>query len=136
MTSKKYAQEKGLKPLAKLISWASVGCDPKIMGIGPAPASRKALEKAGKKLSDMSLVEVNEAFSAQYLAVEKELGLNREVTNVNGGAIAIGHPLAASGTRISMHLIYELIRRKQKFGLGAACIGGGQGIAVIFEGLF
>jgi len=135
VTSKSYAEKKGLKPLAKLISWASVGCDPKIMGIGPAPASRKALEKAGKKLSEMSLVEVNEAFAAQYLAVEKELGLNREITNVNGGAIAIGHPLAASGTRISMHLIYELIRRKQKFGLGAACIGGGQGIAVIFEAL-
>jgi len=135
VTSKSFAIKNGLKPLARVASWASVGCDPKIMGIGPAPASKKALEKAGRKLSEMSLVEVNEAFAAQYLAVEKELGLNREITNVNGGAIAVGHPLAASGTRISMHLIYELIRRKQKLGLGAACIGGGQGIAVIFEAL-
>jgi acetyl-CoA acetyltransferase family protein len=133
VTSAKYAQKNNLKPLARLVSWASVGCDPKIMGIGPAPASRKALEKADKKLSDMNLVEINEAFAAQYLAVEKDLELNREITNVNGGAIAIGHPLAASGTRLTMHLIYELKRRKQKFGLGSACIGGGQGIAVVIE---
>ncbi|MDZ4678147.1 MAG: acetyl-CoA C-acetyltransferase [Oligoflexia bacterium] len=133
VTSAKLAEKKGLKPLARLVSWASVGCDPKIMGIGPAPASRKALEIAGKKLSDMNLIEVNEAFAAQYLAVEKELELNREITNVNGGAIAIGHPLAASGTRLTMHLIYELRRRKQKYGLGSACIGGGQGIAVVLE---
>jgi acetyl-CoA acyltransferase 2 len=136
VTSKKNADKMGFKPLAKILSWASVGCDPKIMGIGPAPASRKALEKAGKTLADMNLVEINEAFAAQYLAVEKELKLSREITNVNGGAIAIGHPLAASGTRIIMHLIYELRRRKQKFGLGAACIGGGQGIAVVIEALF
>jgi acetyl-CoA acetyltransferase family protein len=135
VTSKSRAVKLGLKPLAKVVSWASVGCDPKIMGIGPADASRKALEKAGLKLNDMSLVEVNEAFAAQFLAVEKELGLNREITNVNGGAIAIGHPLAASGARITAHLIYELRRRGQKYALGSACIGGGQGIALIIENL-
>jgi acetyl-CoA acyltransferase 2 len=135
VTSAEIARKKGLKPLAKLVSWASVGCDPQIMGIGPVGASKKALEKAGKKLSDMNLIEVNEAFAAQYLAVEKELGLPRDRTNVNGGAIAIGHPLAASGARLTMHLIYELRRRKQKWGLGSACIGGGQGIAVILESL-
>ncbi len=133
--NRSYADKNGLKPLAKLVSWASTGCDPKIMGIGPVSASQKALEKAKLKLSDMNLVEVNEAFAAQYLAVEKNLGLNREITNVNGGAIAIGHPLAASGTRITMHLIYELQRRQQKYALGSACIGGGQGIAVILERL-
>jgi acetyl-CoA acetyltransferase family protein len=132
------AKRRGLKPLCRLVSWASVGCDPKIMGIGPAGAIRKALAKASLKLDQMDLVEVNEAFAAQYLAVEKELGLNREITNVNGGAIAIGHPLAASGTRIMNHLMYELARRSEKklpakFAIGSACIGGGQGIAIIIE---
>lgn len=127
------AKKRGLKPLAKLVSWASVGCDPTIMGIGPAGAIRKALEKAGKSLQEMDLVEVNEAFAAQYLAVEKELGLDRQKTNVNGGAIAVGHPLAASGTRIMNHLVYELARRNAKFAVGSACIGGGQGIAIIIE---
>ncbi len=128
------AKRRGLKPLARLISWASVGCDPKIMGIGPAGAIRAALDLAGMKLDQMDLVEVNEAFAAQYLAVEKELGLNREKTNVNGGAIAVGHPLGASGTRIMNHLMYELGRRAQaKYGVGSACIGGGQGIAIIIE---
>lgn len=133
ITSESYALSKGWKPLARVVSWASVGCDPKIMGIGPAPAARRALEKAGLSLAQMDLVEVNEAFAAQYLSVEKELGLNPERTNVNGGAIAVGHPLAASGTRIMNHLVYELHRRKAKYALGSACIGGGQGIAIIIE---
>ncbi len=127
------AKKRNIKPLAKLISWASVGCDPKIMGIGPAGAIRQALEKAGLKLEQMDLVEVNEAFAAQYLAVEKELSLDRAKTNVNGGAIAVGHPLGASGTRIMNHLTYELERRKGKYAVGSACIGGGQGIAIIIE---
>ena len=129
------AAERGLKPLARLVAWGTVGCDPKVMGIGPAPASRKALAHAGLTLADMDLVEVNEAFAPQYLAVEKELGLDRDKTNVNGGAIAIGHPLACSGTRITLHLVHELRRRGGRFGLGTACIGGGQGIAVIVEAL-
>jgi acetyl-CoA C-acetyltransferase/acetyl-CoA acyltransferase 2 len=127
------AKRRGLKPLARLVSWASVGCDPKIMGIGPAGAIRSALDMAGLKLDQMDLVEVNEAFAAQYLAVEKELGLNREKTNVNGGAIAVGHPLGASGTRIMNHLTYELARRNGKYAVGSACIGGGQGIAIVIE---
>jgi len=110
-----------------------VGVEPKYMGIGPAPATRKALAKAGMKLEQMDLVEVNEAFAPQYLAVEKELGLDRAKTNVHGGAIAIGHPLAASGTRITIHLLHALRQRKGRFGLGSACIGGGQGAAVIVE---
>jgi acetyl-CoA acyltransferase 2 len=128
------AKRRGLKPMARLISWASVGCDPKIMGIGPAGAIRKALDFCGMKLEQMDLVEVNEAFAAQFLSVEKELGLNREKTNVSGGAIAVGHPLGASGTRIMNHLMYELGRRPQaRYGVGSACIGGGQGIAIIIE---
>jgi acetyl-CoA acyltransferase 2 len=127
------AKKRGLKPLAKLISWASVGCDPKMMGIGPAGAIRAALERANLKLEQMDLVEVNEAFAAQFLAVEKELGLDRNKTNVNGGAIAVGHPLGASGTRIMNHLVYELARRNGKYAVGSACIGGGQGIAIIIE---
>lgn len=128
------AQRRGLKPLARLVSWAAVGCEPKIMGIGPAGAIRKALEIAGLSLEQMDLVEVNEAFAAQYLAVEKELGLDRAKTNVNGGAIAVGHPLGASGTRIMNHLLYELSRRPQaKYAVGSACIGGGQGIAIVIE---
>lgn len=133
LTSESYAKAKGLKPLARVVSWASVGCDPKIMGIGPAPAARLALQKAGLSLDQMDLVEVNEAFAAQYLSVEKELKLNTEKTNVNGGAIAIGHPLGASGTRIMNHLVYELHRRQARYALGSACIGGGQGIAMIIE---
>ena len=127
------AKRRGLKPLVRLVSWASVGCDPKIMGIGPAGAIRKALAKASLSLKDMDLIEVNEAFAAQYLAVEKELGLDRNRTNVNGGAIAIGHPLGASGTRIMNHLMYELERRQARYAVGSACIGGGQGIAIIVE---
>lgn len=133
IASESFVKKHNLKPMARIVSWASVGCDPKIMGIGPAPASRKALEKAGLKLEQMDLVEVNEAFAAQYLAVEKELKLNPEKTNVNGGAIAVGHPLGASGTRILNLLSYELKRRQAKYALGTACIGGGQGIAVVLE---
>ncbi|MEK2689767.1 acetyl-CoA C-acetyltransferase [Bdellovibrio sp. GT3] len=133
LMSESKAKELGLKPMARIVSYASVGCEPSIMGIGPAGAARKALEKAGLKLEQMDLVEVNEAFAAQYLAVEKELGLDPAKTNVNGGAIAVGHPLGASGTRIMNHLVYELHRRNAKYALGSACIGGGQGIAIIIE---
>lgn len=133
LTSESYAKARGLKPMARLISWAVVGCDPKIMGIGPAPAARMALEKASLKLDQMDLVEVNEAFAAQYLSVVKELKLDPAKTNVNGGAIAIGHPLGASGSRIMNHLVYELERRGGKYALGSACIGGGQGIAMVIE---
>src|SRR5213082_4321695 len=103
------------------------------MGIGPVPSSLQALEKAGLQLSAIDLIEVNEAFAAQYLAVEQELGLDRERTNVNGGAIALGHPLGATGTRLVLTMLYELRRRKKRYGLATACIGGGQGIAVIVE---
>ncbi len=129
------ADKRGLKPLGRIVSWGIAGVDPKIMGRGPVPATRIALEKAGLKLDDIDLIEVNEAFAAQYLAVEKELGLDREKVNVNGGAIALGHPLGATGTRLVITLLYELRRRKKKYGLATACIGGGQGIAVIVESL-
>jgi acetyl-CoA acetyltransferase family protein len=135
MAGERFAAERGLRPLGRLLAWASVGVEPAYMGIGPAPASRKALERAGLKLEDMDLVEVNEAFAAQYLAVEKELDLDRERTNVDGGAIALGHPLGASGARITLHLLHALRRRGGRYGLGSACIGGGQGAAVIVEAL-
>jgi len=130
-----WAAAQGLKPLARLVGWGVSGCDPTIMGIGPVPAAKRAFEMTGLGLGDMSLVEVNEAFAPQYLAVEKELGIDRSISNVNGGAIALGHPLGASGARITATLIHELRRRKGKYGLGSACIGGGQGIAVIVEAL-
>jgi acetyl-CoA acyltransferase 2 len=133
LASGRFASERGLRPLGRLLAWASAGVEPSIMGIGPAPASRKALARAGLKLDDMDLVEVNEAFAAQYLAVEQELGLDQERTNVDGGAIAIGHPLGASGARITLHLLHALRRRGGRYGLGSACIGGGQGAAVIVE---
>jgi acetyl-CoA acetyltransferase family protein len=133
LASSRFAAERKLRPLGRLIAWASAGVDPSIMGIGPAPAARKALSRAGLKLEDMDLVEVNEAFAAQYLAVEQELGLDRERTNVEGGAIAIGHPLGASGARITLHLLHALRRRGARYGLGSACIGGGQGAAVVVE---
>jgi acetyl-CoA acetyltransferase family protein len=133
IASEAYAKARGLKPLGRLIAWGVVGVEPKYMGIGPAPAARKALQRAGMTLAQMDLVEVNEAFAPQYLAVEKELGLDRARTNVHGGAIAIGHPLAASGTRITLHLLHALRRAGKRFGLGSACIGGGQGLAVIVE---
>ncbi|MEK6302514.1 MAG: acetyl-CoA C-acetyltransferase [Acidobacteriota bacterium] len=121
------------RPLGRIVSWGIAGVPPEIMGIGPVPASRKALEAAKLSLSDIDLVEVNEAFAGQYLAVERELGLDRERTNVNGGAIALGHPLGASGTRLVLTLLHELRRRGKKYGLATACIGGGQGIAMIVE---
>jgi acetyl-CoA acetyltransferase family protein len=133
VTTEKIAREKNKQPLGRLVSWAVAGVEPTIMGIGPVPASRAALEKAGLKLDDIDLIEVNEAFAPQYLAVEKELGLDREKTNVNGGAIALGHPLGATGTRLVLTLLYELRRRKARYGLATACIGGGQGIAMIVE---
>jgi acetyl-CoA acetyltransferase family protein len=133
IASDAYAKAHGLKPLGRLVAWGVVGVEPKYMGIGPAPAARKALEKAGLTLAQMDLVEVNEAFAPQYLAVEKELGLDRSKTNVHGGAIAIGHPLAASGARITIHLLHALRRKGLRLGLGSACIGGGQGLAVIVE---
>jgi acetyl-CoA acetyltransferase family protein len=127
------AQKRGLKPLGRIVSWGIAGVEPKMMGRGPVPASREALKKANLKLDDMDLIEVNEAFAAQYLAVEKELGLDREKVNVNGGAIALGHPLGATGTRLIITLLHELRRRRGKYGLATACIGGGQGIAMIVE---
>jgi acetyl-CoA acyltransferase 2 len=130
-----WAEARGLSPIARLVGWGVSGCDPKVMGIGPVPAAKRALESTGMQLSDLALVEVNEAFAPQYLAVERALGLDRSITNVNGGAIALGHPLGASGARITATLIHELRRRKERFGLGSACIGGGQGIAVIVEAL-
>ncbi len=130
-----YAKQRGLKPLARLVSWDVVGVEPKYMGLGPVPAIQSALKKANLTVADLDLIEINEAFSAQYVACQKELGFDPEKGNVNGGAIAIGHPLAASGTRITTALIYELRRRNQKYGASAVCIGGGQGIAAIWEAL-
>ncbi|HEY8808181.1 MAG TPA: acetyl-CoA C-acetyltransferase [Candidatus Limnocylindria bacterium] len=127
------AQKAGLKPIARIVSGGVCGVDPDIMGIGPAPSSRQALKRAGLKIEDMDLVEINEAFATQYLAVEKELGLDRDKTNVNGGAIALGHPLGASGARLALTLITELGKRNGKYGLASLCIGGGQGVAAIFE---
>jgi acetyl-CoA acetyltransferase family protein len=135
MTTAEIAQARGLNPIGRLVSQASVGVEPKLMGIGPVEAINAALKKAGLTLQDMDLVEINEAFSSQYLACERELGLNRDITNVNSGGVAIGHPLAATGARITMHLLYELKRRGQRYGVGSACIGGGQGIAVVVEAL-
>ncbi len=133
VASADWAERHGREPLGRLVSWAFVGVDPRIMGIGPAPAARRALEKAGLTIEDLDLVEVNEAFAPQYKAVEKELGLDPERTNVNGGAIALTHPLAASGARITIHLLHELRRRGGRYALGSACIGGGQGGAVVVE---
>ena len=133
LASEALAKSRGIEPIGRLVSWGVAGVDPRIMGIGPVPASRKALARAGLKLADMDRVEVNEAFAAQYLAVERELGLDPERTNVEGGAVAIGHPLAATGTRITAHLLHALRRSGGRYGLGAACIGGGQGMAVVVE---
>ncbi|HEU0053123.1 MAG TPA: acetyl-CoA C-acetyltransferase [Longimicrobium sp.] len=133
IASAAYAERNGNKPIGRLVSWGIAGVEPKHMGIGPVPASRLALKNAGMELAEMDLVEVNEAFGSQYCAVEKELGLDRERTNVSGGAIAVSHPLGASGARITVHLLHELRRQGKRFGLGTACIGGGQGIAVVVE---
>jgi acetyl-CoA acetyltransferase family protein len=133
LASREAADRHQLKPLGRLVAWASTGVEPSLMGMGPAPAARKALSQAGLSLGDLDLIEVNEAFAGQYLAVEKELGLDREKVNVNGGAIALGHPLGASGTRLLLTLLLELRRRGKTRGLASACIGGGQGIAAIVE---
>jgi acetyl-CoA acetyltransferase family protein len=135
VTKEKTAKERGLKPVGRIVSWATTGVDPSIMGIGPVPSSQKALKAAGLTVEQMDRVEVNEAFAAQYLAVEKALGLNRDKTNVNGGAIALGHPLGASGTRLVITLLNELRRNNLRYGLATACIGGGQGIAMIIENI-
>jgi acetyl-CoA acetyltransferase family protein len=135
IAGEEFVKQKDLKPMGRIVSWAYAGVEPEIMGIGPVPATRLALEKAGLSLNDIDLVEVNEAFAAQYLAVEKELGLDRSRTNVNGGAIALGHPLGASGTRLVLTVLHELHRRGKRYGLATACIGGGQGIAMIVERL-
>ncbi|QST00938.1 acetyl-CoA C-acetyltransferase [Pontibacillus sp. ALD_SL1] len=133
LAGESFVESRGLKPLGRIVSWAVAGVDPSIMGIGPAPAIRKALEKASLSLEDMSLIEVNEAFASQYIAVEKELGLNRDKVNVNGGAIALGHPVGASGTRVLYTLMKELKRRNERYGVASLCIGGGQGIAMVVE---
>jgi acetyl-CoA acetyltransferase family protein len=133
LASAEGAKKQGVKPIARLTHWAYVGVEPTLMGMGPAPATRKVLAKAGLTLKDIDLIEVNEAFAAQYLAVEKELGLDRDRVNVNGGAIALGHPLGMTGTRLLLTLTLELRRRGLKRGLATACIGGGQGIAAIVE---
>lgn len=131
VASEKAVNEHGLEPIARIVSWGVVGVDPTIMGIGPVPAIKLALEQANLTIEDMDIVEVNEAFAAQYLAVEKELGLDRSKTNINGGAIALGHPVGASGARIVLSAAYELKRRNAKYAVASLCIGGGQGIAVV-----
>ncbi|HEY8257225.1 MAG TPA: acetyl-CoA C-acetyltransferase [Gemmatimonadales bacterium] len=133
VASGEFASSHGLEPIGRLVAWGTAGVDPTIMGIGPVPASRRALASAGLTLAQMDLVEINEAFAAQYLAVEQTLNLDRERTNVDGGAVAIGHPLGASGARITLHLLHALRRTGGRYGLGAACIGGGQGAAVVVE---
>jgi acetyl-CoA acyltransferase 2 len=130
-----WADRNGVRPLGRLVSWGLAGVEPGFMGIGPAPASRTALQRAGLTMDRMDLVEVNEAFGSQYCAVEKELELDRERVNLSGGAIALSHPLGASGARITVHLLHELRRRGLRYGLGTACIGGGQGIALLVESL-
>lgn len=133
VTSAENARAKGRKPLGRLVSWAVVGVEPELMGLGPAPAARAAIAKAGLRLGDIGLWEINEAFAGQILGVVKELSLDREILNVNGGAIALGHPLAATGTRCTLTLLKEMRRRGVRFGVTGACIGGGQGIAVVVE---
>jgi acetyl-CoA acetyltransferase family protein len=135
VTTADKAKEKNKTPLGRIVSWGVAGCDPDIMGIGPVPATQIALKKAGMSIGDLDLIEINEAFAGQILAVARELGIDQEKLNVNGGAIALGHPLGASGTRLLLTVLYELRRRKQRYGLASACIGGGQGIAMIVESL-
>jgi acetyl-CoA acetyltransferase family protein len=135
VTTARHAEKRDLEPIGRIVSWSVTGVDPETMGIGPVPATRGALKQAGLTVDDVDLFEINEAFAGQYLAVEKELGNPREKTNVNGGAIALGHPLAATGTRLLLTLLYELRRRKKRTGVAAACIGGGQGIAMVVESL-
>ena len=135
VASRAFAESRGAKPLGRVAGWGIAGVEPRLMGLGPVPAIRQALDRAGMDLGQIDLFEVNEAFAPQILAVARELGLPLDRTNVNGGAIALGHPLGASGARLAGHLMYELGRRKARFGVAAACIGGGQGIAVILESL-
>ena len=135
IAGEEFIKHRDLKPMGRIVSWAYAGVEPEIMGIGPVPATRDALKKAGLTIKDLDLIEVNEAFASQYLAVEKELGLDRARTNVNGGAIALGHPLGATGTRLVLTVLHELHRRGGRYGLATACIGGGQGIALVVERL-
>jgi acetyl-CoA acetyltransferase family protein len=135
IAGEEFVKRRDLKPMGRIVGWAYAGVEPEIMGIGPVPATRDALKKAGLTINDLDLVEVNEAFASQYLAVEKELGLDRARTNVNGGAIALGHPLGATGTRLVLTVLHELHRRDGRYGLATACIGGGQGIAMVVERL-
>jgi acetyl-CoA acetyltransferase family protein len=135
VAGREQAADRGLKPLGRLVSWGTAGVDPDIMGIGPAPAIRLALGRAGLRLNDMDLIEINEAFAAQALAVARELGIDLDKMNVNGGAIAIGHPLAATGARLTFTILYELRRRNKRYGVASMCIGGGQGIAAVVENL-
>ena len=135
LASRDAADRHGLRPIGRLTAWAAVGVEPSLMGMGPVPATRQVLAKTGLSLDDLDLIEVNEAFAGQYLAVEKELGLNRDRVNVNGGAIALGHPLGMTGTRLLLTLLFELRRRGKRWGLATACIGGGQGIAALVEAL-
>jgi acetyl-CoA C-acetyltransferase len=127
------AQQLGLKPLARIVSHARAGVEPDLMGYGPVPAIKKALQRAGLTLADMELIELNEAFAAQYLACEKLLDLNREITNVNGSGISLGHPVGCTGTRIVVTLLNEMERRNAHYGLASLCVGGGMGIAIILE---
>jgi len=133
VTTRDRCRDLGVAPLGRIASWGVAGVDPDIMGIGPVPASRQALHRAGLEVGDLDVVEINEAFSAQYLAVERELGLDREKSNVNGGAVALGHPVGASGARLALTVLHELRRRRGRYGLASLCIGGGQGIAMVFE---
>jgi acetyl-CoA C-acetyltransferase len=131
MASAEAAKKRGLNPIGRLVSWGVSGVEPEIMGIGPVPASKIALERAGMKLADMDVIEVNEAFASQYLAVEKEMGLDRSIVNVNGGAVALGHPVGATGARLTLTLLSEMNRSGKKTGLATACVGGGQGMALV-----
>jgi len=136
VTTRARSESLGVAPLGRIASWGVAGVDPDIMGIGPVPASRQALHRAGLEVQDLDLAEINEAFTAQYLAVERELGLDRERTNVNGGAVALGHPVGASGARLTLTVLHELRRRQGRYGLASLCIGGGQGIAMVFEAVY
>ena len=135
ITSKEKADELGTKPMARIVANAAVGCEPHLMGYGPVPAINKLLEKTGMKLDDIALIELNEAFAAQYLACEKGLGLDRSKVNVNGSGIALGHPVGCTGARIIISLVYEMKRRNEKYGIASLCVGGGMGVAVLIENI-
>ena len=133
LMSRAKAKELGLEPIARIHSYAAAGCDPKLMGWGPVPATEKLLAKTGVKLSDIQLIELNEAFAAQYLACEKGLGLNRDITNVNGSGVGLGHPVGCTGARIVISLIHEMRRRGNTLGLATLCVGGGMGMSMLVE---